>query len=67
MSNVFITFARVYRFKSICFEWHNYLGPTFLRIKDFEMKPEQFRPFREYGLLNQWLKLSDEEREGYRV
>lgn len=64
---IHMSFAKVYKYKSICFDWHEYLGPTFLRMKDYEAKSEQYRPFREYGLLNQWMKLNDEGREEYRV
>lgn len=64
---MFLSFGRVYIYKSICFEFHNYLGPTFCRMKDKEMKANQLRPLREYGLLNQWLKMSVQEREIYRV
>jgi hypothetical protein len=62
-----ISLNKIYHYKSIHFDWHNYLGPTFLRIKDGEMKNQQFRPCREYGLLSQWLRLSESEREVYRV
>lgn len=43
------------------------MGPTFLRFKDFESKVEQHRPMRDYGILRQWLNLSDAEKEKYRV
>lgn len=62
-----MSWAKTYKYKSICFDWHDYLGPTFLRAKDLEPKAEQFRPFREYGLLSQWLKLNSEDRELYRL
>lgn len=64
---IHMSFAKVYKYKSICFDWHEYLGPTFLRMKDYEAKSEQHRPFREYGLLQQWLTMNDGEREEYRV
>ena len=62
-----MSWAKTYKYKSICFDWHDYLGPTFLRVKDLESKPDQFRPRRDYGLLSQWLNLSKEDRELYRI
>ena len=62
-----ITTAKIYQFKSITFEFHAYCGPLFLRRKDWEPKPKQFRPYRDYGVLAQWEKLSKDEREKYRV
>ncbi|GMQ53466.1 hypothetical protein [Halopseudomonas aestusnigri] len=64
---IHISIAKCYQFKGITFEWHDYLGPTFLRRKDLEMKPQLQRPMREYGLLGQWLRLSPKDRETYRL
>lgn len=64
---IHVSMAKVYRFKGITFEWHDYLGPTFLRRKDLELKPALIRPMREYGLLGQWLRLSPVDRESYRL
>ena len=64
---IHMSFSKVYQFKSITFEWHDYCGPTFLRRKDSEMKPQLQRPMREYGMLRQWLRLSKTEREQFRI
>jgi len=67
MEFLHVSFSKVYEFKSILFEWHSYCGPLFLRFKDCEPKKEQQRPLRDYGVLNQWCRLSDDQKEQYRV
>jgi len=67
MEVIHVSWAKVYKYKSICFDWHDYCGPTFLRVKDLESKNQQHRPMRDYGLLSQWLDLNDAEREKYRL
>jgi len=62
-----VTTMKVYKFKHLVFDFHDYLGPGFLRHKDFEPKSQQFRPMRDYGVLNQWEKLSKEDREKFRI
>lgn len=63
MDLIHIRTARLYRYKSICFEWHDYLGPTFCKIKKpWIIKNNQCRSNREYGLLGQFLRLTKEER-----
>ena len=67
MELVHVSFSKVYRFKSILFEWHSYCGPLFLRRKDMEPKNEQQRPMRDYGLLSKWCNMSKTKQEQYRV
>ena len=62
-----ISTAKLYKYKHVCFEWHNYLGPTFCRIKDFEPKNEQYRTARDYAQFAKWYNLGEIEREKYRV
>lgn len=59
--------CRGYKFEHIYFEWHNYSGPCFLRRKDDEPKPQQFRPMRDYAALARWERLSKERQEEFRV
>lgn len=56
-----------YKFEYIYFEWYNYSGPCFLRRKDSEPKPQQFRPMRDYKALERWEKLSEDQQEKFRV
>lgn len=56
-----------YQFEHIYFEWHNYSGPCFLRRKDDEPKPQQFRPLRDYKALARWERLSKDQQEEFRV
>ncbi|WP_146071873.1 hypothetical protein [Marinobacterium lutimaris] len=66
MKIIHMSFAKIYGFKSITFEWHDYLGPTFLRRKDYELRPVRSIPLRQWGELGQWMRLSDVQREEYR-
>lgn len=62
-----ISFTRVYQYKHITFEFHQWLGPLFLRRKDHEAKNNQYRPMRDYALLYKWIRMSEEEQERYRI
>lgn len=66
-STIHVKLAHIYRYKRITFEWHDYLGATFLRRKDLEPKYQIVGSAREYGQLRQWLKLSAQDREAYRI
>ena len=63
---IHISYGIGYQYKSITFEFHRVCGPTFLRRCDHEMKNEQSNS-RDNAMLNQWLTLSLEERENYRI
>jgi hypothetical protein len=62
-----ISQEKIYQFKSITFAWHNYLGPSFLRKKDWEPKRQERITNRDYAILNKWQSLSKDEREQHRV
>lgn len=62
-----IDICRGYQLEHIYFEWYAYGGPCFLRRKDSEPKPQQFRPMRDYKALARWEKLSAEQQEKFRV
>lgn len=62
-----ISISGGYQYKHIYFEWHSYCGPLFLRRKDSEPKPQQFRPMRDYAALWQWQQLTKQQQEEFRV
>lgn len=60
-------YAKIYRFEHIAFGWSDYLGPVFLRLKDLEPKNNQWRNNRDYAALGRFLRLSESDREGFRL
>lgn len=64
---IHISFAKIYRFEHIAFEWSDYLGPVFLRIKDLKPKNNQWRTNRDYAALERFLRLSEGDKEGFRL
>ncbi|MCY9870482.1 hypothetical protein [Vibrio barjaei] len=66
MSIIHVSWAKIYKYKSLIIDWHDYLGPTFLRHKDLEPKDMGAIPLRLWGEFAQWNALSDEEKEKYR-
>lgn len=67
MTITHIAWSKVYQFKSITFDWHAFLGPTFLRRKDHEHRDMDKIPLRLWGEFTQWYRLTDEQREQYRI
>ena len=67
MEVMHIAAAKIYRYKSVTFEWHDHFGPTILRMKDYEPRPIQSISLRQWGEFGQWFNLPTNEREEYRV
>ena len=67
MEVIHISWQRVYQFKGVTFEHHNYLGPMMLRRKTYE--PRNFRNIRarQWAAYGSWLRLVETEREKFRV
>ena len=66
MQIIHVAFAKIYQYKSVTFEWHDYMGPTMLRRKDYEPRSMRSISLRQWGEFGQWHGLSETEREGYR-
>lgn len=64
---VHMSFAKIYKYKSLIIDWHEWCGPTFLRHKDHEPRDMAKIPLRQWGEFNQWLNLNDKEKELYRI
>lgn len=64
---VHMSFARVYQFKGLTFEHHDYLGPTMLRRKTHKDRDYRAIKGRQWGLYYQWLRLPFEQREQFRI
>ena len=56
-----ISRADIYRYRGFTFEWHDYLGPTKVRARDWEPAARTGRKF--YRMLTAWLKLSPSKRK----
>jgi len=53
-----------YKYKGYYFQWHNYTGPCALR-KDGE--PSRRNPAGFWDMIEEFAKMTDEEKEVYRV
>lgn len=67
MEIIHISWQRVYRFKSVTFEHHNYLGPLMLRRKTFDSRNHRNIKARQWADYYQWLRLPEKEREQFRL
>ena len=62
-----MSYAKIYQFEHITFEFHRYCGPAFLRRKDHEEKNELLRPARDYAALGRWCRLSKDKQKKYLI
>jgi hypothetical protein len=64
---IHISYANIFIFKGVTIDWHNYCGPTILNRHTEEERQYKNISLRIWGLVNQFSRLSEEEREQYRV
>ena len=50
MEIIHMSFAKIYHFKHLVFDCHEYLGPQFLRHKDHEAKDMRRASGRDWGV-----------------
>ena len=62
-----ITMAKIYQYKGITFDWHDYLGPIMLNRRTLNERPWRSVSRRQWALLGQWQRLSKEQQELYRI
>lgn len=67
MEIIHMSFAKIYKYKSLIIDWHEYCGPTFLRHKDHEVKDMSKIRCRQWGEFSQWYRLSEDEKEAFRI
>ena len=67
MEIIHMSFAKIYKYKSLIIDWHEWCGPTFLRRKDHEPKGMGRVGLRQWGEFSQWYNLSDNDKEKYRI
>ena len=67
MEIIHISYAKVYQFEHITFEYHYWCGSAFLRRKDHETKENWKRPARDWAALNRWCNLSEEQQKQYLI
>lgn len=66
----FVCVPNIYKYtfkkKDYYFEWHDYLGPTPVRKKDFEPWRRGF-PTEFYDMINEWQTLTKKEQKQYLI
>ncbi len=67
MEIIHMSFAKIYKYKSLIIDWHEWCGPTFLRHKDHEPKDMAKVGGRQWGEFSQWYRLSDKDKEACRI
>ena len=67
MEIIHMSFAKIYKYKSLVIDWNEYLGPIFLRHKDHRAKDMSRIGRRQWGEFVQWWRMSDDEREAFRI
>lgn len=67
MNIIHISWCNVFLYKGVTIDWHNYLGPTILNRHTEEERNYKNISLRIWGLVNQFSRLSKEDREQYRT
>lgn len=67
MKIIHMSIGKIYRYKHLVFEHHDYFGPQFLRHKDHEAKDMRRIGLRSWGVWGQWFNLPSQQREQYRL
>lgn len=67
MSIVSVSIAPLYRYKGVTFEWWAGFGPVPVRRKDFEPLDESSMSARRWATINQWMRLSDDEKREFKL
>ena len=62
-----ITSGKIYQYKGVTFDHHDYLGPVILNRKTWNERPFRAISSRNWSMYNKWLSLPKEEREKYRI
>lgn len=64
---IHIAMGKGYRYKGVTLEWHNYLGPTVLNRHTEQERNYRNISLRIWSLVNQFARLSKEQKEQYRI
>ena len=67
MEIIHMSFANVFYFKGVTIDWHNYLGPTLLRRTSYNERNWKNISNRTWGLVGQFSRLSEKQREQHRI
>jgi hypothetical protein len=62
-----IATGKIYQYKGVTFDWHNWLGPIILNRKTLNERPWSSVKRRQWALLAKWQRLSKEQQELYRI
>lgn len=64
---IHIAIGKGYRYKGVTLEWHNYCGPTVLNRHTEQERNYRNISLRIWSLVNQFARLSKEQKEQYRI
>jgi len=64
---IHISWASIFLYKGVTVDWHDYLGPILLRRNTDEERNYRNISLRVWGLVNQFSRLTKEQREQYRL
>ena len=67
MNVTHISWVKVYCYKGVTFEWHDYHGPNPLRRKDEGLLKNSSMSGRKWALISKFSTLSDSDKEKYKV
>ena len=64
---IHISRANIFRYKGVTIDYHSYCGPIVLNRHTDNERPYKNVSLRIWSLVNQFYRLSKEEREQYRI
>ena len=67
MKIIHISWINIFRYKGVTIGWHNYCEPIILNRHTEEERNYKNISLRIWGLVNQFARLSKDDREQYRI
>ena len=64
---VHMSFANIFYYKGVTIDWHEYMGPRLLRRTSHAPRNVRNISYRTWGLVDQFWKLTKEEKEQFRI
>lgn len=64
---VHMSFAKIYRYKGVTFDWHEYLGPIVINRHTEKERDYRNISLRNWAMIGKFYKLSDEQKEEHRI
>lgn len=64
---IHISWANIFRYKGVTIDWHRYCGPIIINRHTEKERQYKNISMRIWGIVNQFSRLSDKEKEQYRI